>query len=411
MGLRLFNTSTEKKQEFRPAGETVKMYVCGPTVYDHSHLGHARAYVFFDILRRYLEHQDYRVDHVQNFTDVEDSITKRARAEGVPPLELAERYIRAFLEDMDRLKVWRAHHYPRVSQHIPEMVAVARALMDKGFAYERNGQILFRAKLAKGFGSLTHRDPRTLLVDPAEEDDREDPMDFAIWRRSGEGEPAWPSPWGLGRPGWHIECYAMATKLLGPQLDLHGGGLDLQFPHHESEDSISLAISGLDFSRYWLHNNFITIKGGKMSKSLGNSVTIREALKDYDFEVLRYFLLGRHYREPIDYSLAALKRARGQHSEVARAIMKVRDASEASGAPDPNEEHLRVLARDVRRRFYDAMDDDLNTPPAAGAVLQLARAVNAAEHISPQLGEELVLEFCDFCSVLGLCEEEFDSKQ
>jgi cysteinyl-tRNA synthetase len=406
MALEVYNTLTQRKEEFMPSGETVRMYICGPTVYDYAHLGHARSYVFFDIVRRYLDFKGFKVRHVQNFTDVEDSITKRAKAEGRAPLEVADHYIKEFLADMNKLRVRRAHEYPRVSEYIPEMVKVVEELVAKGFAYVHDGEVFLRARKAGGLGCLTHRDPSTMVIEGAPASGREDPLDFALWRRSKPGEPSWPSPWGPGRPGWHIECYAMASHLLGPQLDIHGGGVDLQFPHHEGECSVSKALTGLPFSRYWLHNNFITIRGSKMSKSLGNFVTLRNALKDYDFEVLRFFLLGAHYRQPIDYSEEGLRRARDEHTEISDAIGKLHRSKESGS----NGGALAALADDVRRRFFEAMDDDFNTPTATDAVLQLARAVNGAKALGRDVAERLLLDLCDFCSVLGLCEEELQGE-
>lgn len=407
MALRIYNSLTERKEEFQPSDGEVKMYVCGPTVYDLSHLGHARSFVVFDIQRRYLEFLGHKVHHVQNFTDLDDNITKRAQREGMTPKAIADRYITEFLADMDRLKVRRAHEYPRVTEHIPGMIEATQTLLDAGFAYTRDGDVLFRAKKASAFGKLTHVDPWASIVAPATDaEGREDPLDFVIWRRSKPGEPSWPSPWGDGRPGWHVECYVMATRYLGPQLDLHGGGVDLKFPHHESECSISHAMTGRNFSRFWVHNNFITVKGGKMSKSLGNFVTIRAALRDHDFEVLRFFLLGKHYREPIDYSEAALGRAAKEHAEIAAAIRKVHALSEAGTPAQGRDKEFTLLAERVEEQFYRAMDNDFNTPLAVAPVLEMSRSINGARAIGPATAKQLLLYFCDFCSILGLCEDE-----
>ncbi len=406
MALKIFNTLTQGKEEFRPTGPDVRMYVCGPTVYDFSHLGHARSYVVFDIQRRYLEFLGHRVRHVQNFTDLEDSINKRAEREGTAPKVVADRFIREFLSDMDRLRVRRAHEYPRVTDHVPEMIEAIQTLVERGYAYVRDGDVLFRASKAEAFGRLTHQDPRAALVSSPGSAGKEDPLDFVVWRRSKAGEPAWDSPWGLGRPGWHVECFAMAAKYLGTELDLHGGGVDLQFPHHEAEDSISRAITGKPLSRLWVHNNFITAGGGKMSKSLGNFVTIREALKEYDFEVLRFFLLGKHYREAIDYSQAGLERAAKEHSEIAAAIERVYELAQVKSSTEARDKEFGVLAERVEEQFYRAMDDDFNTPVAVAAVLELARSINGAKAIGPGMAKQLLLYFCDFCLILGLCEEE-----
>ncbi len=406
MGLKIYDTKTKRKEEFHPAGQEVGMYVCGPTVYDYAHLGHAKAYVTFDVLRRYLEYKGWRTVHVQNFTDVEDSITNRAKEEGVPPLTLAERFIEAFLEDMDRLKIRRAHHYPRVSDHVGEMVRAIQELVDRGLAYEVDGEVLLRVP-DDSFGALSGRSVEEIVVDTIPEDPRrQGPLDFALWKKAKEGEPSWPSPWGNGRPGWHVECYVMSTKYLGPAFDIHGGGMDLIFPHHESEDLISQALGKGEFARHWFHNGFMTLRSEPMSKSLGNFVTIRETLGDYDWEVLRCFILKTHYRATTDYSPEALREAKGEHAEVAEAIQKVRGAAEV----DTPGEDLVLLKRagSVQEAFLEAMDDDLDTGRATEALLGLARTVNMQKEVPTSAAKSLLASFCEFCSILGLCEEELD---
>lgn len=406
MGLRIYNTKTKQREEFHPAGEEVGMYICGPTVYDYAHLGHAKAYVVFDILRRYLEYKGWSTVHVQNFTDIEDSITKRALEEGVPPLKLAERFIEAFLEDMARLKIRRAHHYPRVTEHVGDMVGVIEELVNRGFAYVLDGEVYM--KVPEGsFGALSGRSLEDMVVEemPAESTPK-DPLDFALWKKGKEGEPTWPSPWGVGRPGWHVECYVMATKYLGPTFDIHGGGKDLIFPHHESEDIISQALGKGKFARLWLHNGFMTIHSEPMSKSLGNFVTIRDTLGDFEWEVLRYFIMKTHYRATADYSEEALREAEAEHGEVAAAIARVREAMETH--LEGEDEPLLERARLVRREFLEAMDDDLDTPRATEALLGLARAVSERSPVPTSTAKRLFGDFCEFCDVLGLCQDELE---
>ncbi len=405
MGLRIYDTKSRKQLEFQPADEEVRMYICGPTVYDYAHLGHAKAYIVFDVVRRYLEFIGLKTVHVQNFTDIEDSITNRALQEGVPPLELAERFINAFLEDMDRLKIRRAHHYPRVTEHVKGIIAVVEELVDKGQAYVLDGEVYMRAS-EDSFGGLSGRTLEDMVVEELPEDSRKmGPLDFALWKEAKEGEPSWPSPWGQGRPGWHVQCYVMATEYLGSTFDLHGGGMDLVFPHHESEELIAHVMAKGDFARYWLHNGFMTIHSTPMSKSLGNFVTIREALKGFEWEVLRYFILKTHYRDTMDYSEEALRASQKEHSELAAAIAKVEQATDAGG-PGEDKDLLKE-AEELRGAFTEAMDDDFDTPRATKALVAFARRVNATENIPASTAEKIFVDFCDYCSVLGLCEEQF----
>ncbi|MFQ5838364.1 MAG: cysteine--tRNA ligase [Thermoplasmata archaeon] len=407
MALRIYNTKTKRKEEFRPLGDEIRMYICGPTVYDYPHLGHAKSYVTFDVIRRYLEFSGWKTVHVQNFTDIEDSITKRAQEEGISPTELAERFIKAFLEDMDRLKIRRAHRYPRVTEHVGEMIEVIRELLDRGRAYVVDGEVYMRTSEA-AFGGLSGHPVEEMVVEDLPEDSRkENPLDFALWKRSKEGEQSWGSPWGPGRPGWHLECYVMATKYLGPTFDIHGGGMDLIFPHHESEDLTARALGKGEFARYWLHNGFMTIKEERMSKSLGNFVTIREALEGFDWEVLRYFILKTHYRDTVDYSEEALRVAEAEHSEIAAAIMRLRDAAD-SGVPGEDASLLQEAAR-TRTAFLESMDDDFDTSRAIAALLELARIVEGVGKLPSSTAQKLFFDLCDYCKVLGLCEEELEA--
>ena len=402
MTIRVYNTKTRRKEPIEAAaGREIRMYVCGPTVYDHSHLGHARSYIAFDVVRRYLEFSGCSVHHVQNFTDVEDVITKRAQAAGMEPLAYAEKYIDAYLEDMDSLNVLRAREYARVSEHIPDILQAVKAVIANGFAYAVDGDVYFRTRKAKhSFGVLTHQKFDDIVADPLPPDSKkEDPLDFAVWKRSRPDEPGWDSPWGRGRPGWHIECFAMASKYLGPQIDIHGGGKDLKFPHHESEVMICEAVYGTEWTRYWLHNGFLTLASEKMSKSLGNFVTIREILKDWEGEVVRLCLLKEPYRKDCEYDADCFKITKGELDAIRDAIASAR-AARAAG-----EDRLGPAIERARSRFVEAMDDDFDTRKAVEAVLELTTAVGEVPRLT--LGEAgTLLEFYrDVSRVLGILDD------
>ena len=406
MVLRLFNTATRTKEALVAADGRVRMYVCGPTPYHYSHLGHAKAYVAADVMRRYLEYHEIETQFVLNFTDVDDAITIRAAKEGVSPDELAQRYIDAFLEDMDRLKVRRADTYPRVTEHIEDILAVVQDLVASRAAYVVDGDVYLRVG-EKDYGRISGQSPGDVVVEQIQAGGgREGPLDFALWKRSKEGEPAWESPWGAGRPGWHVECYTMSTKYLGRGFELHGGGRDLIFPHHESEELIAAAHGKGPFARQWFHNAFMTIEDERMAKSLGNFVTIRDVLKDVDWEVLRYFVLKTHYRENSTYTEAALREAEAEHKEIRRAIVRLRTDSE-SDREGRNADLEAELDR-MRERFEDAMDDDFDTTRATETVLAMAREVNATDPLPAATADAVFTQFCELCSVLGLCEEEFE---
>ena len=399
MTIRVYNTKSRRKEPIEPPPDReLRMYVCGPTVYDHSHLGHARSYIAFDVVRRYLEFSGYRVHHVQNFTDVEDVITKRAHAAGMEPLAYAEKYIRAYLEDMDALNVRRARVYARVSEHIPDILEAVKAVIANGFGYAVDGDVYFRTRKAKtSFGILTHQKFDDIVADPLPPDsEKEDPLDFAVWKRSRPDEPGWDSPWGRGRPGWHVECFAMASKYLGPQIDLHGGGKDLKFPHHESEAMICEAVYGTDWARYWLHNGFLTLASEKMSKSLGNFVTIREVLKDWDGEVVRLCLLKEQYRKDCEYDADCFKTTKseleGIHAVIANARSATgRDTGKVAGA----------IAR-ARERFFAAMDDDLNTRDAIFALIEFSEGLRELGPLSKTEGRQVLGVYEDASRILGV---------
>ena len=401
MALRTYNTKTQRKMPFPlDLDREVRMYVCGPTTYDYSHLGHARSYIAFDVARRYLEFLGLRVHYVQNFTDVEDVITRRAQAVGMDPIAYAEKYIQAYLEDMDALNVERATTYVRVSEHIPDIIAAAKAVIDRGFAYPIEGDVYFRTRKTKrSFGILTHKRFEDIVADPLPPGSKkEDPLDFAIWKKSKEGEPAWDSPWGRGRPGWHIECFAMASKYLGPQVDVHGGGKDLKFPHHESEAMICEAIHGTEWSRCWMHNGFLEIQQEKMSKSLGNFVTIRDVLAKWSGEVVRFCLLKEHYREDVEYDADCFKITKEELDGIHAAIAKAK--TPASGG-----EALGPIVDRAREKFFAAMDDDFSTGDAVFAVLELTEAVAEVDRLSKEEGHRLLSFYGDASRVLGVFEE------
>ena len=384
MALVVYNTETRKKQEFIPIEEgKVGMYVCGPTVYDDCHVGHARTYVAFDTIRRYLEYKGYTVTYVENFTDVDDKIIARAAERNIPPLVLSERYIQSYFEDMERINVRRATIHPKASETIPDMITVIQGLVDKGYAYEVNGSVYFEVEKARDiFGRLKHqslddmKDGARIEVDM----EKRSPKDFALWKAAKPGEISWGSPWGEGRPGWHIECSTMSWKYIGGTLDIHGGGMDLIFPHHESEILQAEAYTGQQFVRFWLHNGFLEIDKEKMSKSLGNFFTIKEVLERYDPMALRFFLVYTHYRSPIDFSDAAMDEASTSYGRLKKLHRMLEDAVgevEAGVIPDlgvPEDDVLKI-SFGIKKEFTDAMDDDFNTRIAVSTLFKLDNQV------------------------------------
>ena len=376
--MRLFNTLTGKEEEFVPSdGKTVKMYVCGVTPYSATHVGHALSYVVFDTLRRYLEFLGYQVKHVQNFTDVDDKIIQRAQEEGITGEELTDRFISDFFVTMDGLNVQRADYYPRATQEIPGIVKTIETLVNKGFAYPTGGDVYFRVTKSEGYGKLSHRTLDGMIAGARVQVDenKEHPMDFALWKGAKPGEPAWESPWGPGRPGWHIECTAMALDQLGDPLDIHGGGHDLVFPHHENEIAQSEAYTGrTPFARHWVHNGLLQLGDDKMSKSLGNLVSAEEALAQFSPDALRIYFLDSHYRSPLSYSSeGAAARERGME-RLRHALRPIASEGEALD-PQP-----------YRERFFSAMDDDLNTPQAIASLFDLAREINRAVEADKDAG-------------------------
>jgi cysteinyl-tRNA synthetase len=380
MSLTVFNTMGGRKEPFVPGTPgKVRMYVCGVTVYDLCHIGHARANVAFDIIVRYLRHAGYEVRYIRNFTDIDDKIIRRANQEGIPFEAVTRKYIDAFYEDFDRLGLLRPEAEPKATEHIPEIVALVEGLVRAGKAYAVDGDVYYAVKGFPGYGKLSGKNVEDLLAGARVEVDerKQDPLDFALWKASKPGEPAWDSPWGPGRPGWHIECSAMAMKHLGETIDIHGGGKDLVFPHHENEIAQSEAATGKPFARYWLHNGFVNIDNEKMSKSLGNFFTLRDVLGRVKPEVLRFFFASSHYRSPIDYSDRSLAEAKAGLDRLYRVKEKA-DACRAAGAAAaavPEGEDFAPL-RDARDRFDEAMDDDFNTAAALGRLFDAVRALN-----------------------------------
>lgn len=385
MALAIYNTLSQKKEVLEPfvPGE-VRMYACGPTVYDRAHIGHARAALTFDVIWRYLEFRGYKVFYVRNYTDVDDKIIQRAAELGQSRESLAEEQIEAYRQDMEALGLRRPTEEPRATQHIREMIELIQALMVKGVAYSVDGDVYFEVRRAPDYGKLSHRGLDELRVGARIEVDprKRDPLDFALWKASQPGEPAWESPWGPGRPGWHIECSAMSMKYLGETFDIHGGGADLIFPHHENEIAQSECATGKPFARYWLHNGFVNIRAEKMSKSLGNVLTVRELLGSMSPCALKLFLLGTHYRAPVDFSEEALisaTAAEGRFRNVLDEVQRFRDI------PSPKADLLRMdplplseQIREAEKEFTDAMDDDFNTPRALAALFHLTRDMNVA---------------------------------
>lgn len=386
--MQVFNTLTRQKDVFEPGtGGMVRIYVCGVTPYGLCHVGNARPYVVWDVFRRYLEYRGYRVLHVQNFTDVDDKIIDRARAEGLAPGEVSQRYIDQYFADLDALGVRRAHLYPRVTDHIPNIIDMVEGLVERGHAYQVDGDVYFRVESFPAYGKLSGRHLDDLLAGARVEVDprKSHPMDFALWKAVDE-DWAWDSPWGKGRPGWHIECSVMAHRYLGCGFEFHGGGVDLVFPHHENEIAQSEAFTGEPFARYWVHNGFVNFSGEKMAKSVGNVVPIREALEQVSGMALRLFLLSTHYRSPIDFDLEQAQAAETGWERLRNCwenVQAVLGAWECLPAPPetlslpPREAEMVQAAESSRQRFVEAMDDDFNTARGVGVIFELVRDLNS----------------------------------
>jgi cysteinyl-tRNA synthetase len=396
--VKVYNTLSTREEEFEPQGDVVKMYVCGVTPYAECHLGHAMSYVVFDMVRRYLEFRGYKVKYVQNFTDIDDKIIERANRSGMPPAELASKYSDQYLASMDALNIERADVYPRATEEIPKVIEIIQGLLDAGYAYESEGSIYFRVRSFPDYGKLSHRNLSEMISrDTNYEEKKEYPLDFALWKASKPDEPFWESPWGKGRPGWHIECSAMALKYLGDTVDIHGGGQDLVFPHHENEIAQSEGFTQqTPFVRYWLHNGLMQLDRQKMSKSTGNLISIKDALDRFSPDAIRLFILGSHYRSPLAYSEEALE-ASERGAERLRWALTHRTGT-GEGVAILNTEPLE-------QRFIQAMDDDLNTAQAVAALFELAKEINrgAEQGANVTKAQHTLLKLAD---ILGLTLEE-----
>lgn len=385
--IRITDTLTEEKVEFKPLeNRTVKMYVCGPTVYDHAHIGHARSAIVFDVIRRWFEHRGYKVIFVRNYTDIDDKIIKRAKEEGVSWQEISKKYIESYEEDMRALNVKEPTYKPKVSQHIREIIEMIDGLIEKGYAYESGGDVYFCVGKFPEYGKLSKRKIEELRagarIEPGEK--KKNPLDFALWKKSKEGEPGWESPWSFGRPGWHIECSVMSMKYLGETMDIHGGGLDLIFPHHENEIAQSEAYTGKTFARYWVHNGFVMVNKEKMSKSLGNFFTVKEILERFSPDVLRLFLISTHYRSPIDFSFERLEEAK---RGLERLLNFLRTKEVILELPVRGEEEVKVNVSSYKNLFEEAMDDDFNTAKALGVLFELVKEANLIKDNAVKRGE------------------------
>ena len=415
--MRLFNTMSRKKEEFVPLEEgKVRMYVCGPTVYNLIHIGNARPMIIFDTVRRYLEYKGYDVNYVSNFTDVDDKIIKKANEEGVSPEEISQRYIAECKKDMAGMNVKPATTHPLATQEIDGMIDMIQTLIDKGYAYPvADGTVYFRVKKFKEYGKLSHKNLddlqsgfRSLQV--SGEDQKEDPLDFVLWKPKKEGEPYWKSPWCDGRPGWHIECSVMSKKYLGEEIDIHAGGEDLVFPHHENEIAQSECCNGVPFAKYWMHNAFLNIDNRKMSKSLGNFRTVREIGEKYDLQVLRFFMLNAHYRSPLNFSADLMEASRNALERITEAAARLRDRKAAAAAQEAAEEERKLMQEEEAfvTKFEEAMDDDFNTADALAAVFELVKFANTnvQEGSSAEFAAYTLEVMTKRCDVLGLTLEK-----
>ncbi len=408
--MRLYNTLTRKKEEFAPItpGE-VRIYACGPTVYNYFHIGNARPFIMFDTLRRYMEYRGMKVSFVQNFTDIDDKMIKRANEEGITVRELADRFIAEYFTDARGLGIKEATVHPRATEHIGDIVGIIEKLIEKGYAYESKGDVYFRARRFKDYGKLSHMPIEDLecgaRIDVSEI--KEDPLDFALWKAAKPGEPSWTSPWGEGRPGWHIECSAMAGRYLGKTIDIHCGGQDLSFPHHENEIAQSEAANGCTFANFWLHNGYINVDNQKMSKSLNNFFTVRDVAGEVGYEPIRLFMLSSHYRSPINYSVDIVEQSKAGLQRLYTCLdnLTYLEKSAPKEPTEGEEEALEALSSH-RDHFIDAMDDDFNTADAVAAVFDLVRDVNITVQKPVSVmylrgAKGLLLELC---AVLGLLQ-------
>ena len=409
--MKIYNTLTGQKEDFVPVEPgKVKMYVCGPTVYNLIHIGNARPMIIFDTVKRYLEYKGYDVTYVSNFTDIDDKIIKKAIEEGVPSEEISTRYIEECLKDMDGMNMSRNVIHPLATEVIPDMIDMIQTLIDKGYAYNSNGTVYYRVRKFDDYGKLSNKNIEDLEaghrdIKVSGEDNKEDPLDFVLWKPKKEGEPFWASPWSDGRPGWHIECSVMAKKYLGEEIDIHAGGEDLIFPHQENEIAQSEAANGKTFAKYWMHNGFLNINKEKMSKSLGNFLTVRDIAAKFDLSVLRFFMLGAQYRNPINFSDELMESAKNGLDRIKTCVSTLdRLAENASGTLKDSEQNIVAEVNKCKKAFEDAMDDDFNTAFAVAAIFDLVKAANtyANEESSADILKFLADTIVTLCGVLGL---------
>lgn len=411
--MKLYNTLTRKKETFVPIEEgKVKMYVCGPTVYNYIHIGNARPFIIFDVVRRYFEYIGYEVNYVQNFTDVDDKIIKKANEEGVTMDVITERYIEEVTKDAEGLGVRAATTNPKATEEIPEMIEMIETLIQKGFAYEVNGSVYFATRKFKGYGKLSKKNPDDLeagariAVDSA----KRNPMDFILWKPKKEGEPAWSSPWGEGRPGWHLECSVMAKKYLGETIDIHAGGTDLIFPHHENEIAQSEAANDKTFAKYWMHNGFINVDNKKMSKSLNNFFTVREIVDEFPYEVIRFFMLNAHYRSPVNFSRDLMTAAANGLERIQTGVKNLKYNLEHASQETllDHEAGLMTMMLTLSEKFKTAMDDDFNTADAVAAIFELIRFANTniSTDASKAFIEATLNKIIELSDVIGIAIEE-----
>lgn len=412
MTIKIYNTLTGKKEEFVPVEKgIVKMYVCGMTVYSDAHLGHARTYLAFDIIRRYLEYKGYKVTYVQNITDIDDKIINSAREKGMDPIEYSRYYTERCLSDMDALGIRRADIYPKASEHVDDMIDLIRRIIENGFAYVSDGDVYFSIERFKDYGKLSKQRIEEMRVgirvEPGEK--KRNPLDFALWKSAKPGEPKWKSPWGEGRPGWHIECSTMSTKYLGVPFDIHGGGQDLIFPHHENEIAQTVAAFNDGFANFWIHVGLLKIKGEKMSKSLGNIISIKEALRMYNPEVIRFFFASMHYRSPPDFTEDAMESARRSLEKIYR-IYGLLNYYERKGYDE--DEDVNGFVEELRTKFEEAMDDDFNTPLAMKSIFEFLDKISnklKEKDLGPKsckIAKDALLRFCNILTLLQDIRED-----
>ena len=412
--MKIFNTLTRRKDEFVPIEEgKVRMYVCGPTVYNYIHIGNARPMIVFDTVRRYFEYKGYDVNYVSNFTDVDDKIIKKANEEGVDASVISERFIKEAQKDMEDMNVKEATHHPKATEEIDGMIDMIQTLINKGHAYAVDGTVYFKTRSFKDYGKLSKKNIDDLEAGHREikvngEEGKEDPLDFVLWKPKKEGEPSWPSPWGDGRPGWHIECSVMSKKYLGEQIDIHAGGEDLIFPHHENEIAQSEACNDKEFAHYWMHNGFLNINNVKMSKSLGNFFTVREIAEKYDLQVLRFFMLSAHYRSPLNFSAELMEASRNGLERILTAVDRLRTLN-VQGEACTEEENEQMKVFDALVAKYEAaMEDDFNTADAISAIFEMVKAANihVTETSTVAFRDQILSEIVRLCDVLGIKTEK-----